>query len=114
MAIATLTPQQRLRSLAAVIGTAFGVGAAIAAVVPLLASALQRDGYSATAIGINAMMFPVAVIAIGPFVPRITARFGPLRSIYGGPRHPGAAGPLVPRQPGLLVRFGAPVGGRLA
>src|SRR5215470_1418354 len=109
MAIATLTPQQRLRSLAAVIGTAFGVGAAIAAVVPLLASALQRDGYSATAIGINAMMFPVAVIAIGPFVPRITARFGPLRSIYGGLGIAAAAVLLFPAMPDIyawcVIRF---------
>ena len=109
MAIATFTPQQRLRSLAAVIGTAFGVGAAIAAVVPLLANALQRDGYSATAIGVNAMMFPVAVIAIGPFVPRIIARFGPLRSIYGGLGIAAAAVLLFPAMPDIyawcVIRF---------
>ena len=48
----------RRRALAAVIGTAFGVGISIGAVVPLLALNLELRGYDAAAIGANAAMFP--------------------------------------------------------
>jgi MFS family permease len=80
----TLTPAQRKQSLAAIIGTAFGVGVAVGAVVPLVSLSLARDGYNALMIGINSAMLPVAVILMGPLMPRIIARLGTLRSVYLG------------------------------
>jgi len=109
MSVEGLTPSQRLQSLTAIIGTAFGVGVAVAAVVPLLANALQRDGYSATMIGLNALMFPAAVIVVGPFVPRIIARLGPLQAIYLGLGMAAAAVMLFPAMPTFyawcVIRF---------
>src|SRR4030095_13314671 len=80
----TLTPAQRKQSLAAIIGTAFGVGVAVGAIVPLVSLSLARDGYNALMIGINSAMLPIAVILMGPLMPRIIARLGTLRSFYFG------------------------------
>ena len=80
----TLTPAQRKQSLAAIIGTAFGVGVAVGAIVPLVSLSLARDGYNAVMIGINSAMLPIAVILMGPLMPRIIARLGTLRSVYLG------------------------------
>jgi MFS family permease len=84
MTIETLTAAQRNRSLAAIISTAFGVGVAVGAIVPLVSLSLQRDGYSGFLIGINSAMLPLAVLAMGPFMPRVIARLGTLQSIYLG------------------------------
>jgi len=84
MPVETLTPAQRNQSLAAIIGTAFGVGVAVGAIVPLISLSLERDGYNALMIGINSAMLPVAVILMGPLMPRIIARLGALRSVYLG------------------------------
>ncbi len=80
----TLTPAQRNRSLAAIIGTAFGVGVAVGAVVPLVSLSLARDGYDGVRIGINSAMLPLAVMLMGPLMPRIIARLGTLPSVYLG------------------------------
>src|ERR1700741_2845648 len=80
----TLTPAQRKQSLAAIIGTAFGVGVAVGAIVPLVSLSLERDGYNALMIGINSAMLPVAVILVGPLIPRIIAHLGSLRLVYLG------------------------------
>src|SRR5262245_8334005 len=84
MPVDTLTPAQRNQSLAAIIGTAFGVGVAVGAIVPLVSLSLERDGYNAFMIGINSAMLPVAVILMGPLMPRIIARLGALSSVYLG------------------------------
>jgi MFS family permease len=80
----TLTAGERRLSLAAVIGGVFGVGIAFGALVPLLALLLERRGLGGTVIGLNSAMFPVAVLAVGPLLPRIIARLGTLRSMYLG------------------------------
>jgi MFS family permease len=80
----TLTPAQRNQSLAAIIGTAFGVGVAVGAIVPLVSLSLARDGYDGVMIGINSAMLPLAVMLMGPLMPRIIARLGTLPSIYLG------------------------------
>src|SRR5262245_65797876 len=84
MSADTLTPTQRKQSLAAIIGTAFGVGVAVGAIVPLVSFSLARDGYNALMIGINSAMLPMAVVLMGPLMPRIIARLGALRSVYLG------------------------------
>src|SRR5262245_13194543 len=80
----TLTPAQRKQSLAAIIGTAFGVGVAVGAIVPLVSLSLERDGYNAAMIGVNSAMLPLAVILMGPLMPRIIARLGTLPSVCLG------------------------------
>ncbi len=71
----------RRQALAAVIGTAFGVGISIGAIVPLLALNLEARGYDAAAIGVNAAMFPIGAVAFSVLVPRIIARLGLLAAI---------------------------------
>jgi MFS family permease len=68
--------QKRHWALVAVIGTAFGVGVSVGAIVPLLALNLEQRGHDAASIGINAAMFPVGAVAFSFLVPRIIARLG--------------------------------------
>ncbi len=71
----------RHRALTAVIGTAFGVGIAVGAVVPLLSLNLEQRGFDAAEIGINAAMFPLGAVAFSFLVPRIVAWLGIFRAI---------------------------------
>lgn len=66
----------RRRALTAIIGTAFGVGIAVGAMVPLLALNLEQRGHDATAIGVNAAMFPLGAVGFSFLVPRIIGRLG--------------------------------------
>lgn len=84
MTFETLTPAQRNRGLAAIIGAAFGVGVAVGATMPLLSLSLERDGYSGFAIGALSAMLPLAVLCMGPLMPRFIARLGMPRSIFLG------------------------------
>jgi MFS family permease len=76
-----LDTRSRNRALAAVIGTAFGVGVAVGAVVPLLALNLEQRDFDAAAIGLNAAMFPLGAVAFSFLVPRIVAWLGLFRAI---------------------------------
>lgn len=76
-----IAARQRRRALAAIIGTAFGVGISIGAVVPLLSLILEQRGHDAAAIGVNAAMFPVGAVGFSFLVPRIIARLGLFASI---------------------------------
>jgi MFS family permease len=73
--------ETRGRALAAVIGTAFGVGVSVGAVVPLLSLNLEQRGFDATEIGINAAMFPLGAVAFSFLVPRIVAWLGIFNAI---------------------------------
>lgn len=68
--------KSRHRALAAVIGTAFGVGISVGAIVPLLSLNLEQRGHDAAAIGINAAMFPIGAVAFSFLVPSIIGRLG--------------------------------------
>jgi MFS family permease len=76
-----LDARSRNRALTAVIGTAFGVGVAVGAVVPLLSLNLEQRGFDAAEIGINAAMFPLGAVAFSFLVPRIVAWLGIFRAI---------------------------------
>lgn len=76
-----LDARSRNLALAAVIGTAFGVGIAVGAVVPLLSLNLEQRGFDAAAIGLNAAMFPLGAVAFSFLVPRIVAWLGIFRAI---------------------------------
>jgi MFS family permease len=84
MDIDALTRRQRRLSLLAVNMNVLGVGIALGALVPLMALGLARRGVDTTLIGLNAAMFPIAILCVGPFVPRLIARLGTARSVYVG------------------------------
>lgn len=84
MSVATYNSAQRTRSLVAVIAAALSVGIAVGAMVPLISLRLEAAGYSNTLIGINGAMFPIGLLAIGYWLPRILRFFGPLRAVYFG------------------------------
>lgn len=100
-----LTPRQRRLSLAVVIAGVFGVGVAFGAMIPLIALRLERDGVDTALIGLNSAMFPLAVLAIGPFLPRLVGRLGTLRSMYAGLAVGGATILLFPLFPNLGAWF---------
>ena len=106
MTFETLTPAQRNLSLAAIIGAAFGVGVAVGAIMPLLSLSLERDGYSGFAIGALSAMLPLAVLCMGPFMPRIIARLGMPRSIFLGLGVAAAAALLFPAMPNYYAWCG--------
>ena len=84
MSVATFSSAQRTRSLVAVIAAALSVGIAVGAMVPLISLSLEADGYSNTLIGVNGAMFPIGLLVIGYWLPRILRFFGPLRAVYFG------------------------------
>ncbi|HJR21208.1 MAG TPA: MFS transporter [Dongiaceae bacterium] len=88
--------ETRGRALAAVIGTAFGVGVSVGAVVPLLSLNLERRGFDATEIGVNAAMFPLGAVAFSFLVPRIVAWLGIFNAIVASITLTGALMLLFP------------------
>src|SRR5215831_5412604 len=84
MDIEALTPRQRRLSLVAVNICVVGVGIAIGGLIPLMALNLARRGIGSTVIGLNAAMFPLAVLAVGPFIPRLIGRLGTAAALYLG------------------------------
>ncbi len=118
MTVEAFTAGQRQRSLIAVISAVFGVGVAVGAIVPLMSLLLERRGVSATLIGVNGMMFPLAVLVVGPFLPRLVARFGTLPSMYASLAVLAGAILLLPVFPTLpawfLLRFIAGAAGAVS
>jgi MFS family permease len=74
----------RNRALAAVIGTAFGVGVSAGAVIPLLSLNLDQRGFDAKEIGIHAAMYPLGAVCFSFLVPRIVARLGIFSAVFTG------------------------------
>ena len=109
MEIEALTPGRRRLSLLAVNLCVLGVGVGIGALVPLMALRLAERGVGATVIGLNAAMFPLAVLVVGPVLPRLLARLGSLRSLYLGLSVTALSVLLLPLLPSLgawfLLRF---------
>jgi MFS family permease len=79
-----MTPRERRLSLVAILASAACVGLVIGMTAPLMALFLERRGYSEGFIGINAAIASAALLAMGPFVPRIGARFGIGPAVLGG------------------------------
>lgn len=109
MEIEALTPGRRRLSLLAVNLCVLGVGVGIGALVPLMALRLAERGVGATVIGLNAAMFPLAVLVVGPMLPRLLVRLGSLRSLYLGLSVTALSVLLLPLLPSLgawfLLRF---------
>ena len=77
--IAGLSPRERFISLAAAISGVLGVGFAFGAAIPLITLLMKGRGYSPLVIGFNGAMFPLAVLIVAPFVPRLLGMFGTMR-----------------------------------
>jgi len=77
-----LSAGQRRRSLAAVIASAGAAGLTFGLTIPLLALILEADGIDSTWIGLNAASSAIAVLTVGPFVPRVLDALGVLRAMY--------------------------------
>jgi MFS family permease len=84
MNIEALTPRRRRLSLVAVNICVLGVGTGIGGLIPLMALNLERRGIDSAVIGLNAAMYPIAVLAVGPFIPRLIGRLGTTASLYVG------------------------------
>jgi len=80
----TFTGRQRHLSLLALNACVLGVGIAFGALVPLITLNLAHRGIDATLIGLNAAMFPLAVLVTGPLLPRLIHRLGAVRSMILG------------------------------
>ena len=76
MSALSLTPDERRRSLVAVITCMSLVGITIGLTFPLLSLILESRGYSRTTIGLNAAMPAVAMLLAAPFFPRVIGRLG--------------------------------------
>jgi MFS family permease len=100
-----LTPGRRRLSLLAVNLCVLGVGVGIGALVPLMALRLAERGVGATVIGLNAAVFPLAVLVVGPMLPRLLARLGSLRSLYLGLSVTALSVLLLPLLPSLAAWF---------
>src|SRR5690349_20850686 len=82
MTAVTLSDRDRYWSLSAIIAGGFGTGMGVGSVLPLLTLLMERAGASPLFIGLNAAMFPLAVLCFGAFVPRVARALGTLPAIY--------------------------------
>src|SRR5579862_1648510 len=78
------TAGERRLSLLVINLSVFGAGVAWGSLMPLVALRLAHQGVSAGVIGLNTAMSPLAILAVGPFLPRLIARLGTLASICYG------------------------------
>jgi MFS family permease len=74
-----LTQRERFFSLAAAISGVLGVGIAFGSAIPLITLLMEARGYSPLVIGLNGAMFPLAVLIVAPFVPKLLGMFGTMR-----------------------------------
>ncbi len=70
--------------LAAVFSTSLGVGLIFGFEPPLIAMVLNRAGNSTVAIGSVIAVSLVAIVLLGPAYPRLIAKLGLQRSVFGG------------------------------
>jgi MFS family permease len=101
----SLTQGRRRLSLLAVNLCVLSVGIGIGALVPLMALRLAARGTDATVIGLNAAMFPLAVLLVGPLLPRLLVRLGSRRALYLGLSLTALSVLLMPVLPSLGAWF---------
>jgi MFS family permease len=96
---------ERRRSLAAVVGSVFGVGVAYGALIPLVSLRLEAAGVDSWLIGLQGAMFPLATLAIGPFLPALVSRASLLVVLYASLAVAAASALLFPVFPTLAAWF---------
>jgi MFS family permease len=95
----------RRRSLAAVVGSVFGVGVAYGALIPLVSLRLEAEGVDPLLIGMQGAMFPLATLAIGGLIPGLVARASLLAVLYASLAVAVASALLFPVFPSLPAWF---------
>jgi MFS family permease len=80
----SLSPRERILSLAAVIAAAFGVGLCFGIGFPLSALTFEAWGEQKWMIGLVGAAPAIAVLVALPFLPRVVARLDPVAAIVGG------------------------------
>ena len=105
MAGSTFTAGKRRLSLLVINLSVFGAGVAWGSLMPLVALRLAHQGVSAGVIGLNTAMSPLAILAVGPFLPRLIARLGTLASICYGLFAAAITVLLLPAFPNLPAWF---------
>jgi len=78
------TPQARLKSLAAVILSSFGVGISFGLGYPLTALVLEQRGEPSWIIGLAGAAPSLAILILLPLLPRMVARISPIHAIIFG------------------------------
>lgn len=110
-----LTPQERRRSLIAVIACISVSGVSLGATMPLLSISLASQGVSSSMIGLNTAMPQIANLLITPFIPRLLRRYGVMNFLIASVLITAAAIPAFYLIPQLwawfLIRFALGFGG---
>lgn len=91
-----LLPGKRMRSLIAIMITAFLAGIAMGSAMPMVSVAMEVRGESAVAIGWVVAAAPIALLLTSPLIGPIVNRFGLLGSMIGGGAVTAAAFFLMP------------------
>ncbi|NBC34048.1 MAG: MFS transporter [Alphaproteobacteria bacterium] len=74
----------RIRSLAAVLAAAFGVGITISLATPLVSLTVERAGHGGLVVGGLMAAYALTAFLIGPFTPALLRRFGMIPVLAGG------------------------------
>ena len=103
--MARVTAAARRRGMVAVIASVAGVGLSLGFTMPLIALILERDGHSATMIGLNSAISSLAMLVVAPLLPRLMGRIGTLPALYLGIAVAVAALLMMPLLPSLGAWF---------
>ncbi|MEQ8964593.1 MAG: MFS transporter [Azospirillaceae bacterium] len=95
-----------LRSLVAVLLSAFGVGLMMGVSLPLISLLLESRGYADSVIGLNAAAYSLAILVTCPFVPGVAARIGTVGTLVVGTVAVAGALLAFPSAEGLVALFG--------
>ena len=79
---ATLSPSERTKSLAAIMGSIAIAGMGIGLYSPLMSYAMEAGGYSRTVIGLNTAVFALAILLFATTVPKLMHRFGTITVLW--------------------------------
>lgn len=99
------TPARRRLSLAAVLTSAVASGMTIGMATPLVALTMIAAGHGGLAVGLNAAAQALTLLAVGPFVPWVVRRVGPVPVLVGGLLLAAAALAAFPLLPSLAAWF---------
>ena len=80
---ATEATLPRYGNLVAAIATVACCDMAMGLTLQLLPLLMDRGGYPAWIIGVNAAMGPIGILVAGPFLPRFIGNIGTRRAVYG-------------------------------
>lgn len=83
-ALAHLSERQIFYALCLMTLSVFGIGLGLGVLYPLVSVTLEAKGASSTVIGLNHAMGALAIMAAGPFVPRVVHSLGVIRSVVVG------------------------------